>query len=268
MSSRDPTRARSSSTRRVSSDPVGRPDVLRPRHGPRRSAAAARPSAASSLATHHAPHGLAHPHRVGPRQRLAAVGHLLHGPHREGRAGAEAVGEPARLGEQLVAGHDPSGEPDLGGAGGVDALAREQQLERGLHPDAAREPDGADDRRHAEAHLGHPELGVVGREHEVAGGDERQAVAEAVAVHGGDRRLPDLEPRLEGVDGRDLPERARPAGPPSGRRRAGRRRRRTRARRRSRSRPTPRSSSRKRSHAALRSWRSAPLIALRTSGRL
>ena len=102
---------------------------------------------------------------------------------------------------------------------GVDALAGEQQLHRVLPVDALRQPDRADDRRHADADLGKAELGALARDHEVAPRHERQPVAEAVAVHRRDHRLEDLPAALERVDGRLLPERARELAGASRRRR-------------------------------------------------
>ena len=58
-----------------------------------------------------AAHRLAHAHRVLPCNVRAAMRHLVHRAHRERRALAEAVGEPARLDEQVVARHDFQASP-------------------------------------------------------------------------------------------------------------------------------------------------------------
>ena len=169
--------ATSGSSSRSSAQPArARPDARaaarrqRPvQRGSRPSRAAAIPSRASSVCADDPPHRLAHAHGVDPGQVPAPVRHLLDGADRERRAsGRGARASCARGVEQVGAGHDRSGEADLVCPGRIDAITREQELERRLHADPLGEPHRADDRRDAEAHLGHAELRVVGRDHEVA----------------------------------------------------------------------------------------------------
>ena len=47
------------------------------------------------------------------------MGHLVHGPDREGRALTESLGERAGLGEERVPGDDPQREADLERALGI-----------------------------------------------------------------------------------------------------------------------------------------------------
>ena len=65
----------------------------------------------------------------------------------EGCAAEQPLGKPAGFGHQLVVGDDPTGQPDLVGPRGIDALARQQELHGVLPPDALREADRADDGR-------------------------------------------------------------------------------------------------------------------------
>src|SRR5205823_13086115 len=96
---------------------------------------------------------------------------------------------------------------DLVRSGRVDPLAGEQQFHRVLPVDALGQADGADDGGHAEQRFWIPELGPLTGDDEVAPGDEREAVPEAMAVDRGDDRLEDLPAALERVRGRLLPER-------------------------------------------------------------
>ena len=209
--------------------------------GSRFSRAAVMPSTASSVAP--ATRRMVSPKRmasVSPQVRRPA-GHLLDRPLGQGRAGEQAVGERAGLGQQVVVRDDARDEADLPGALGVDALAGEQQLHRAAASRCAR------GRRIAPTIVGMPRRTsgkpnvarslAITRSHQR---DERQPVAQAVPVHRGDHRLVDLPAALERVDRRALPERA---GEVAGRvalaARVGARRR-TPGPRRSRCRPTPR----------------------------
>ena len=91
-------------------------------------------------------------------------------------------------------GHHPAGDAELLGSIGVDPLAGEQDLHGGLPPDALWEPDRSDDGRHADPNLGEAERRPLAGDDEVAPGDQREPVAEAVPVHGGDHRFEDLPP--------------------------------------------------------------------------
>ena len=129
-----------------------------------------------------------------------------------------------RLQHALGVGGDVVDQADLLGPLGADVLAGEGQLGQVAGAD-----DGGQPLQAAEVgddgHLGlaHREDGVGGGQADVAGGDEVDAAADAVAVHGGDHRLRALRDRR---DGGLEPEYLVAGVPGPGRQEASRRRRR------------------------------------------
>ena len=175
-----------------------------------------------------APHGLAEAHRVLPREVRAPRRHLLRGPLRERRALHEPVGERLRLARSRSACGTTRQTRPISRARSASnrspvssiSIAFDQPIRPGsrIAPTIVGTPSRTS---------GKPNSADVRRDHEVAARHRRQPVAEAVAVDRGDRRLPELEPALERVDRRDLPEAARPLADRAAARPAGRRRRRT-----------------------------------------
>ena len=121
--------------------------------------------------------------------------HLLGRLDRERRAGEDLVDERTHSRVEVRRRHDLVDEPDPTRLGGVDAAAGEDESHRLLHRDRAREAlqRAAPQRGQAHPRLRKPELRVVGGDREVAGGDDLDAPAQAMAVHRGDHRLEEVE---------------------------------------------------------------------------
>ena len=122
------------------------------------------------------PFGVQHGRAVSPQAGL-----------RERR---ELRGERLGGSQRLAGGHDPVGEPDRGGLGGVDGTSGEDHVHRPAGADQAGQAHGpAIDERHAPASaedakdggfVGHPQVAPQG---------QFEAAGHRVARHGGDHRL-------------------------------------------------------------------------------
>jgi DNA-binding Lrp family transcriptional regulator len=118
--------------------------------------------------------------------------------HREWRLGGQARGKLRRGGVEVLAGDHPVSQADAQGLGGVDHLAKQDQLAcPGLTHDPG-QPDGSAHVGHqAEARLGQADLGALGEDAEVAGQGQLQPSAVRVALDGGDTGAAELRDPAE-----------------------------------------------------------------------
>ena len=125
--------------------------------------------------------------RTGPGERLVDrhPRHLREQPlgrgHGAGAAGQQVVDGRGDLVVEPIRGHGGVDEPDPGGLGGGEPGAPEERGPGVGGTQLGQADHGDDRRRHADAHLGEPELGVVGGDGDVHGGGEPHAPGDAVA---------------------------------------------------------------------------------------
>ncbi len=100
---------------------------------------------------------------------------------------AKPVGKVVDLGVQPVAGNDPIHQADPMRFSRIDQVTGHEQLARLLLPDEERHEEG--DRCRAEPDLGFPELGIVGRDDEVAGHRQFETPGQGIAMNLGDHRF-------------------------------------------------------------------------------
>ena len=109
-------------------------------------------------------------------------------PSRRGRSPAAAATICLAGGGQLGQRHDLVREADAQRLGRAEALAGQRIAAQLAHADGVAELRKDDGRGQSPAHLGDREDGVVGGDHDIAGGDDAGAAAEAAALHQRDRR--------------------------------------------------------------------------------
>ena len=138
-----------------------------------------------------------HAEGIAEGDRRRTVRHLFRCGHGLRRVAGEAFSPAAGLGHEVFVRDDSVHEAHVVGAGGVDAVADKEQLERGAEADDAGGADGAGDGGDADLDLGELEDRLVGGDAQVASEGKRKSLSDAIAVDGGDGGLPDFEPALE-----------------------------------------------------------------------
>ena len=112
------------------------------------------------------------------------------------RQGEDLIGAAAHLGAELRRGHDPVHQSPALGAGRVVAAAQEPDLPRALLADDARQIACAEAGvERADARAGLAELGVLGRDREIAQQVQDMAAADRIAVDRCDHGLGHLADR-------------------------------------------------------------------------
>ena len=128
------------------------------------------------------------------REALAAAGDLLRRLDGERGAAGDVAGEPARLVHELRCRYHRADEAAPLRLGRAEAPARQEQVHGKEPGEPARQPlSAARVRDDAEAQLGQEQLGMVGRDDQVAGEHQLEAAAGGQPVDGRDHRFVEVE---------------------------------------------------------------------------